>query len=532
MTNVTKDSMKIILYLRVSSDDQIRNFSLDTQKDICTEYASRQGYEIDKIFREEGESAKTAKRPELIKMLDYCEQNKKEIVSVVVYRFDRMARNTLDHLAIKAKLALFGIKLESSQEKTDDSPSGRFMETLFAAMSQLDNEIRAERARNGLYKRFLAGMPFHVPLGYKMEEINGRKIGVPDDNFALVRRAWDLMETGTRSLTEIAKDMNSWGLTVKWNKTQKPITKQYASKLFQNRFYCGYLSTKTYSEEIRGVHDPMINEETYYRVQAIIQGKNPMPFGAKRRIVNEQFPLRGIVKCHVCGKNLVSASPRGRTGKKYPKYWCAGNCIPSVSVENITNLLLNKLTEIQPTQDVINAFTFYLKVKYESRLGALLANKKEAQESIREQKELMVNLVKGHLKGEYGDDVYATIKSQIENRLLTYNIVANDNTADMYDIEKIVNFTKALLSNLARAYEVSDWGQKRILLGSIYPSGLSFDGAALLNQEIGPEYQAVSQFTTGDVASCGLKFPTFETILSHLNRLILAYPSPTFSFAS
>src|SRR5689334_16108572 len=148
---ITKDSlltgsplyndMNCIVYVRVSTEDQVKNFSLDTQKEICEKQAERLGYKVIKTFREEGESAKTADRPELIKLLDYCRINNKKVNSVLVYRFDRVARNTLDHLAIKAKLAEHGIKLESASEPTDDTPSGRFLETILACVAQLDNEV-------------------------------------------------------------------------------------------------------------------------------------------------------------------------------------------------------------------------------------------------------------------------------------------------------------------------------------------------------------------------------------------------------
>jgi len=91
--NNAQISKKAVIYIRVSSEEQVENFSLGTQEEICRKDADRKGYEIDRVFREEGKSAKTITgRPELITMLDYLGKNKKTINALFVYRIDRLSR--------------------------------------------------------------------------------------------------------------------------------------------------------------------------------------------------------------------------------------------------------------------------------------------------------------------------------------------------------------------------------------------------------------------------------------------------------
>lgn len=52
-----------VIYIRVSTAEQVDNYSLETQLKACREYCDREGLEVDSIFREEGESAKTSARP-------------------------------------------------------------------------------------------------------------------------------------------------------------------------------------------------------------------------------------------------------------------------------------------------------------------------------------------------------------------------------------------------------------------------------------------------------------------------------------
>src|SRR5580692_71436 len=106
------DKGRAVIYLRVSTEEQVDNYSMDTQADICRKEAERRGLEIAEVFREEGRSAKTiTDRPTLIDMLGYCRKNSKQIDAVIVYRLDRISRQTADYLAIRKKLFELDITL-------------------------------------------------------------------------------------------------------------------------------------------------------------------------------------------------------------------------------------------------------------------------------------------------------------------------------------------------------------------------------------------------------------------------------------
>ncbi len=68
---------RAVLYVRVSNADQVDNYSLETQEKECRRYCERQGL-VDRIFREEGESAKTVNRTQLQEMLRYLGTNAKD----------------------------------------------------------------------------------------------------------------------------------------------------------------------------------------------------------------------------------------------------------------------------------------------------------------------------------------------------------------------------------------------------------------------------------------------------------------------
>jgi predicted site-specific integrase-resolvase len=87
----TTGAVGAVVYCRVSTKEQTQNLSLDTQRRSCLKHCEQNGWTVREVFREEGESAKTANRPELLRMLAYCRENKSTVQHVVVYRIDGKA---------------------------------------------------------------------------------------------------------------------------------------------------------------------------------------------------------------------------------------------------------------------------------------------------------------------------------------------------------------------------------------------------------------------------------------------------------
>src|SRR5258707_2573107 len=156
-----------VIYIRVSTKEQAENLSLSTQLKACEEYCDRQTFHILARFREEGESAKTADRTELQKLLQFCRTNKGNVQFVVVFNLTRFARDKYDHFALRAHLKSLGISLRSATEPIDDTSTGKLMEGVLAAFAQFDNDVRSERTRAGMRAALELGRwTFPAPLGY------------------------------------------------------------------------------------------------------------------------------------------------------------------------------------------------------------------------------------------------------------------------------------------------------------------------------------------------------------------------------
>ena len=489
------DGKRAVIYLRVSTEEQVDNFSLDTQEQICKKEAEKRGYEIVEVFREEGRSAKNiAGRPILIGLLEYCRKNKNKIQAVFTYRLDRISRQTADYLAIRKKLTENGVDIISATEPTGNSPTEKLVETILAGFAQLDNDIRSERARNGLRARFLSGLiSGKPPLGYKYQA--GFVVKDPE-TWDKMKKAWDLMETGTKGTREMAQIMNAWGLREIHGKREYQLRSQTVCRFFRLKFYTGVLSSVTYKEEVKGQHVPMIAEEQFYRVQAILDGRNPNKLAlARRTFENPDFPLRRVIKCAKCSWGLTGAYSKGEHGGKYAYYWCSSKCnYKCIPVKQLEEALILAMKKVQPTKECLNLFIEYIYKTYHQRLIRLNKIKNNAEAEIEQLKALRKQLVEKNLSGVYSDEIFKEQNSTIEDKITTAQIVKDDTTIDKYNIDAVTSFIKTLLADLGETYKRSNIPQLKVLLGSMYPSGVAWDYTGTLDPTISPLYQYIQHF--------------------------------------
>src|SRR5499427_9286739 len=213
-----------VIYVRVSTKEQTENLSLPTQLKACEEYCERQGFTVLARFREEGESAKSADRTELQKLLQYCRLNKGKVQFVVVFNLTRFAREKYDHFALRAHLKSLGISLRSATEPIDDTSTGKLMEGVLAAFAQFDNDVRSDRTRGGMKAALELGRwTFLAPLGYlNAPRSTGKSLVHDPDRAPLVRRAFQDFATGRFTKQEVIARATAAGLRTRKGLTLSP----------------------------------------------------------------------------------------------------------------------------------------------------------------------------------------------------------------------------------------------------------------------------------------------------------------------
>ena len=490
-----------IIYLRVSSEEQIENYSLDTQEDLCRREATRLGYEIAEVFREEGRSAKNITgRPELLKLLDFCRRNRRNIDAVIVYRIDRLSRQTVDYLGIRKKLADYGIKLLSASEPTGNSPAEKLLETIVASFAQHDNDVRSERTKNGLRARYMSGLcTGKPPMGYVLEHGYAIKDG---KTFELVKKAWDLMLTGTKSLAEMANIMNEWGLRKVVAGKEYRLRAQSADRIFRHKFYAGIMTSTKYPDEVRGQHVPMITEEQFYKVQAIIDGRNRCGMTVGKRLKdNPDFPLRRSIQCGKCNGPLTGGWSKGRT-KKYAYYICKNRCgAPSIAVQTLNESLVKFLHEITPPKEKLELFLFLLRKFFNQNMANIRVKREKSEHEIQELNDLKQTLLLKNLKGVVADEDYQVQSKKLKTQIVDAEKILGGTIFDKYTMDDVDRFMREKFADLGKTYDdTKDPGVRRVLLGSISPAGLSWQYSGLSNQQFSAEYQVILDVQNTDFA--------------------------------
>jgi site-specific DNA recombinase len=483
-----------VIYLRVSTEEQVDNYSLDTQADICRREAEKRGFQVAEIFREEGRSAKTiTDRPTLIELLGYCRQHRRRINAVIVYRLDRISRQTADYLAIRKKLFELDITLISATEPTGDTPTEKFIETMLAGFAQMDNDVRGERSKNGMKARFMNGLPNgNIPLGYLSE--NG--YAVKDaETFSTLQTAWELMGTGTKSLREIAQILNDQGIRDKQKgRRETTLRAQTLSGIFRNKFYAGKITSRKYGLEVQGQHTPMITEELFYRVQATIDGRNrnAAPALARRNLDSPDFPLRRIVKCSRCKHSFTAAWSKGKRAR-YGYYFCPKRCggssIPVKQIEDTTAELLTKISLRPETAELINA---YLRHTYYLRIGALRQKREKADSELKKLYELRQSLIEKNLSGVYSDDIFKEQNKLLEEKIKGVQAAKSDTIIEKYNLEAITKFIQHKFTDLNKTFSEALLKQKRVLMCSIFPLGLNWGYPGYSNTHVSPFYRSLT----------------------------------------
>ena len=155
-------------YARVSTEDQAQGgHSLEAQRAQLAAYCTAHGYDLVGIEVEDQSGKRADNRPGLQEALrQVC--LKKGVL--VVTKLDRLARNTVDAIAIAARLKKQGADLAILDLHVDTNTAmGEFIFTIFAALGQLERKMIADRTRSVLSHKRQKGerISGHPPYGWR-----------------------------------------------------------------------------------------------------------------------------------------------------------------------------------------------------------------------------------------------------------------------------------------------------------------------------------------------------------------------------
>ena len=319
-----------VLYLRVSTKDQaargndLEGFSIPAQRDAVTRKAMSLGATIVQEFIDAGESARSADRPELQRMLEFLEST--HVNYVIVHKLDRLARNRLDDVMINLAMTNAGAQLVSVSENVDATPSGILLHGIMASIaewysSNLSQEVKVkslEKAKNG-------GTPMRAPIGYlnvrKME--NGqeiRTVEIDPVRGPLMAWAFDAYATGDWTLRGLLEELTNRGLiSVPGPKTpSQPLKISHFHRMLRHPYYTGIV--RYAGVMYPGRHEPLVSVDTWNAVQDMLDSKN---LAGETQRAHPHY-LKGSIFCGGCGSRLIVNNAKGRHGGIFPYFVCVG----------------------------------------------------------------------------------------------------------------------------------------------------------------------------------------------------------------
>ena len=465
-----------VIYCRVSTEEQVGNYSLTTQEQRSIGYCSQQGWPVVKIFKDEGQSAKTALRPEFQKVLEYCKDERNGVGFFVVNDLSRFSRNAADQGAIRARLITTGVVLRSVSEPIDETSSGSLMANVLAALNQFDNDRKSERTKEGMQKAASLGrFTFRAPLGYKNVPRRSNSPSLEHDPISCgqVKKAFELASTGLHSTAEVLRIVTGLGLRTTKG---KPVPAQTFQRMLINPLYAGWVSCPGLEvNNVRGDFQPIIDQKCFDAVQDILAGRRPNLTSYERN--NPDFPLRRFVRCGKCGTSLTGSWSSGRH-TKYAYYHCPKKSCLAVNVkqEKLQSSFLNWLEWLTPQQEAMDEIKDTIRTVWKQREGdaqdlqRVLIRKSEKIETRK------TTLVNRWLDGDIDQDGY---KEQIARLSLEIDEVKQQLRATEFEhieLEGVLAFAEKIVKRPSRLWVESSLGQRQRLQETLFPNGISFDG--------------------------------------------------------
>lgn len=139
----------IAAYCRVSSPKRLDRQSTDSQRHALRLYIKAHAHR-DVAWYEDHATGRNVKRDGLAELLSACERG--EVSAILITDLSRLSRSVRDTLDLIRQLTEQGVSLTCvSQGLTfDRSAMSGFMLTVFAALAELDSNVKSERIKNGL----------------------------------------------------------------------------------------------------------------------------------------------------------------------------------------------------------------------------------------------------------------------------------------------------------------------------------------------------------------------------------------------
>jgi site-specific DNA recombinase len=347
--------MRVAAYVRVSTSRQVKLQTIEQQLERVSKHAREKGWELpdENVFRDDGYSGTTLRRPALDTLRDKARMRELEVV--VVLSPDRLARNYVHQMVLIEEFEKGGCRVEFVERPMSSEPNDQLLLQIRGAVAEYERTLLSERMRRGRLAKYKAGLllPWtHVPYGLRVDPDRPRDpAGVrPDEaKAAVVAEIFAMYLEQGASLFGVSRRLQARGIPApRGGKVWSVATLRgiLTNPVYAGRVYAGRVRyrpariRRSATHAIGHPHDsavPLPPEEwiPVAEVPAVVSqeqfdlvreklSKNKS--FARRNNKTHEYLLRALVSCGTC---MLCSIARTRTGRKnkdreHRYYVCSG----------------------------------------------------------------------------------------------------------------------------------------------------------------------------------------------------------------
>ena len=475
----TARTQRAVLYCRVSTAEQEKGNSLDWQEEYLRKYCQARHIEVDAVFKDDKTGKTFDGRVGFKELMQHCKKNKGNIDYVFVYRWDRYSRNVQHALNNLEQFKKLGIEVNAAEQHIDFNTTDWItILSIHLSMAESEDNKISRRTRECIHKARENGKCVHkAPLGYINRQI--------DDDSRYVEVNEKLRDYIIESFQEVSKGvMTTDAVRRKMNRKGFKIHKNTFLKMLRNRFYVGEIFVPEYKDGngtirahyVKGLHEPIIYIDTFNSVQEVLDGKRrKTPKTSK--VLHPDLFLRKYLRCPVCGGSMTGSGSKGNGGKYY-YYHCNKDGKHFRFRANEANDMFRRyVAQLKPNKEIL---LLYNEVLIDIREDK---NKDVNKEILSLQSELAkcqtreASVSDKYMDGEIDSETYNRLCQQIKDTRKKVEDKLNMlQTGKGSVLEPQLKYSMLLISNLERFMEDAPVEVKCMVIGSMFPEKLDFDG--------------------------------------------------------
>ena len=434
--------MKIAAYCRVSTEKEAQIDSLEKQIEFFNEFTKKNGYELYKLYADEGISGKQIKHRKQFQQM-MIDAKAKRFGKVVVKDVSRFARNTVDLLQSVRELKSYGVQVDFLNNGEVMEGGSEFILTILGAMAQQESANMSKRVKFGKDITAQKGRVPNLVFGYDKipDEIYTLKIN--EEEAKIVKEIFESYVYKGIGTTKIAWNLNDREIRTK--KTKSKWVQTSIVRMLKNPIYTGRVTNKKSEvtdfitgtrkelpeEEWIVVEKPkmrIISDELFNRAQELLTQRS-QEFKLNNKREKTEYVFSTLIYCKHCGYSFRRIKRKyTQDGPEYIRWVCSGR--NSMGVNHCPN------TTVIDEDELLNAIKIYLK--------SIIKNKKDFMKAVEKEFEKITKLRENNERSEESllkEIEKVTVKKQKYMEMFQNEII---------NIQELKKYTNPLNEDIAR----------------------------------------------------------------------------------